>query len=131
MPDNHTTPDVYRHNSVTTMCDDICTILTRNGATITEHEEYPRQDHRTLTLHGTYRNRGIFLNVQFDNIRGAFDGTAAIDTDATYLDEFADLQHEECGYPLEGFCEICIDDYGICRPEHIVSTVINHFNLNS
>lgn len=75
MPDNHTTPDVYRHNSVTTMCDDICTILTGNGATITEHEE--------------------------------------------------------CGYPLEGFCEICIDDYGICRPEHIVSTVINHFNLNS
>ena len=100
MSDNHTTSDVYRHNSVTTMCDDICTILTENGVTITEREEYPHQDHHTLTLHGIYHNRGIFLNVQFDNIRGAFDGTAAIDTDATYLDEFADLQHEECGLSL-------------------------------
>lgn len=42
MSDNHTTSDVYRHNSVTPMCDDICTILTRNDVTITEREKYPR-----------------------------------------------------------------------------------------
>lgn len=123
---------MHHHNyTVTDICDTTCAMLTENGVTITEREEYPHQDHRTLTLHGTYHNRGIFLNVQFDNARGAFDGTAAIDTDATYLDAFGELQHEECVYPLGGFCEICIDDYGICRPEHIVSTVINHFNLNS
>lgn len=120
---------MHHHNyTVIDMCDTTCAMLTENGVTIAEREEYPHQDHRSLTLHGTYHKRDIFLNVQFDNARGAFDSYCAIDIDTTDLDKFCD---EECGYPLLGFCETCIDDYGICRPEHIVSTVINHFNLNS
>lgn len=131
MSDNHTTSDVYRHNSVTNMCDDIYTILTGNGVTITEHEEYPHQDHRTLTLHGTYRNRGVFLNVQFDNIRGAFDCHCAIDTDETYIDAFGELQHKECDYSLEWLCEDCIETFGICRPGHITPAALLHFDQNS
>lgn len=123
---------MHTHNyTVNDMCDTTCAMLTENGVTIVEREEYPHQYHRSLTLHGTYRTYDIFLNVQFDHARGAFDGYCTIYTDTTYRDTFGDQQHGERGYPLLGFCEICIDDYGVCRPEHIVSTVINHFNLNS
>lgn len=123
--------DIYRHNSVTDMCETICTILTGNGVTITEREEYPHQDHRTLTLHGTYRNRGVFLNVQFDNIRGAFDGHCAIDTDETYIDAFGELQHKECDYSLDDLCEWCIENFGVCRPGHIAPAAFLHFDQNS
>lgn len=124
---------MHHHNyTVTDMCNTTCAMLTENGVTISQREEKPyrayHQDRRTLTLHGTYQGRDIFLDVQFDNARGAFDGYCAIDIDTTDLDKFCD---EEYGYPLGAFCDTCIDDYGICRPEHIVSTVINHFNLNS
>ncbi len=122
-------PDI-NNRSTYDVIDAVCDNLERAGFTITEREEYPHQDHHTLTLHGIYRNRGIFLNVQFDYIRGAFDGHCAIDTDETYIDAFGELQHKECDYSLEWLCEDCIEAFGVCRPGHIVSAAIDYFNHN-
>ena len=123
---------MHHHNyTVTDMCDTTCAMLTENGVDIFDRKENSHRGTRNLDIYGRYGDCDIALNVEFDKARGAFSGYCTIyDYETTYLDEFGDVLLERCSCSLDKFCKTCIEDYGICRPEHIVSAAIDYFNHN-